>query len=103
MRRRKNEEGNTVPHLTSIDPEFDRLVKQTLPGMAHWAGTGPAGTTCEQCRFFGYSVPLRNGAGNTVGTKNHPKSCHRFFELMKQHGKPLMPSTPSCRHFEPRD
>jgi hypothetical protein len=92
-----------VPHLTSIEPELDRLVKQTLPGMAHWAGTGPAGTTCEQCRFFGYSAPLRNGLGETVSAIKKDKCCHRYFRLMKQHGKPLLPQTPSCRHFEPRD
>jgi hypothetical protein len=83
-------------NLTVVNPELDRLVKQTSPGMAHWAGTGPANTTCEQCRFFGYEAPVRNGHG----TKNHPTSCRRFFQLMKQHGRPLRPSTPSCRHFE---
>jgi hypothetical protein len=90
-------------NLTVVNPELDRLVKQTLPGMAHWAGTGPPGTTCEQCKHFGYSAPLRNRRGKTVGAKNYPKSCHRFFELMQQHGPPLRPSTLSCRHFEPRE
>jgi hypothetical protein len=87
-------------NLTVVNPELDRLVKQTPPGMAHWSTTGPDGTTCEQCKHFGYSVPLRNGHGEAVGTKTHPKSCRRFFELMHRHGKPLQPSTPSCRHFE---
>jgi hypothetical protein len=88
--------------LTVTDPELDHLVKATPPGMAHWAGTGPANTTCEQCQSFGYEAPIRNGLGDTISTKSQPKSCRRFFQLMRQHGKPLLPSTPSCRHFEPK-
>jgi hypothetical protein len=87
-------------NLTIIDPKIDHLVKTTPPGMAHWSGTGPSGTTCEMCAHYGYSAPVRNGAGDTISTKRHPKSCRRFFELMHQHGRALPSSTPSCRHFQ---
>jgi hypothetical protein len=32
--------------------DLDRQVRDTPPGMAAWAGTGPADRTCEQCRHF---------------------------------------------------
>jgi hypothetical protein len=91
------------PNLTTINPEFDRLVKATPPGMAHWAGTGPTNTTCEQCKHYGYSAPIRNGLGDTISTVKKDKCCRKFFDLMRCHGKPLLPSTPSCRHYQPRD
>jgi hypothetical protein len=91
-----------MPHLTSIDPELDKRVKATPPGMAHWAGTGPDGATCGQCRHYGYDTPLRNAHDNVIGTVEKLNSCRRFFELMRRHGKPLPPLTPSCRHFRPR-
>jgi hypothetical protein len=88
--------------LTIVNAELDQLVRTTPSGMAHWSGTGPEHTTCEQCRFFGYEAPIRNGLGDTISTIKKEKSCRKFFELMRQHGKPLLPSTPSCRHFEPK-
>jgi hypothetical protein len=91
-----------TPHLTSVDPRLDSMVRDTRPGMAHWGHSGPPGTTCGQCKHFGYSAPLRNGHGETVGAKGFPKSCHLFFTLMRQHGRPLPPSQASCRHFEPK-
>ena len=44
--------------------------------MAYWSGTGPVGTVCEQCSFYGYDT-------------QYPNSCHRYFLLTTQHGAPL--------------
>jgi hypothetical protein len=89
-----------VPHLTAIDPELDRLVKQTLPGMAHWAGTGPADTTCGGCKHYGYASVVRDAQGNVLHTVHKEKRCGRYWELMHRHGAELPPSTPSCRQYE---
>jgi hypothetical protein len=93
---------NFTRHLTTDSPEFDAMVKATPPGAAHWSGTGPDGTTCEGCRHYGYSEPIRNSHGDTIKTVKHDKSCQRFFELMRWHGGKIEPSTPSCRHYEPK-
>ncbi len=40
-------------HLTSIfDPEVERGRRETPPGMAHWAGSGPPETKCVDCRHL---------------------------------------------------
>jgi hypothetical protein len=79
-----------ITYLTEPDPALKRLVEATPSGMAHWSGTGPPGTVCEQCRFYGYGM-------------QHPDSCYRYFLVTKQHGAPLPISTPSCKHFELRN
>jgi hypothetical protein len=90
-------------YLTSIDPELDRLVKLTKPGMAHWAGTGPAGTTCEGCAHYGFRESIRGKHGDIVKTVLHAKSCGRYFEIMRRAGGAIGPKTPSCRHYQPRE
>ena len=68
---------------------YKRLIEATPSGMAYWSGTGPVGTVCEQCSFYGYDI-------------QYPNSCHRYFLLTTQHGAPLPISTPSCLRFQPR-
>ena len=47
-----------TPHLTA-DSDLDRKIAATHRGMAHWAGTGPDGTTCGACEHF---KPQRNNS-----------------------------------------
>ena len=65
-----------------------RLIDATPPGMPRLSGTGPPGTVCGQCSFYGYDL--------------HPNSCHRYLEEFSQHGAALPVETPSCRYFAPR-
>ena len=37
---------------------YKRLVEATPSGMAYWSGTGPPGTVCEQCSFYGYGIAI---------------------------------------------
>jgi hypothetical protein len=85
-----------TPYRTEPDPELERLVEATPPGMAHWAGTGPAGTTCVECRSYGYDPEL----GGIVGLV-HPHSCRRLFQMTGRPGPAFSPWTPSCKHFQP--
>ena len=48
-----------ITYLFPADPAFKRLVAATPSGMAHWSGTGPPGTVCEQCSFYGYGMQHR--------------------------------------------
>jgi hypothetical protein len=55
-------------HLTSINPEFERQVARTRPGMAHFAGTGPFAVTCGDCVSWSYWRQIRNASGDLVRT-----------------------------------
>jgi hypothetical protein len=87
-RYQPNRPTMTFTYLTPPDPAFKRMVEATPSGMPHWSGTGPPGTVCGQCSFYGYWM-------------QYPNSCYRYFLMMKHHGNPLPISTPSCQHFAP--
>ena len=55
------------------------------------SGTGPPGTVCGQCSFYGYGM-------------QHPNSCSRYFVVreFQEHCPPLPVGTPSCQHFRPK-
>lgn len=79
-------------HLTEPNQELARLVRATPHGMAHWAGTGPAGATCGRCTHYGYSV--------WTGHRK-PNNCALYYSRMGVHGRrPLPETTPSCKYFE---
>jgi hypothetical protein len=79
--------------LTQPDPEFAQKLRRTVPGMAHFAGTGPVGEACGQCSYL---------AETTRRGKRFAR-CGKYTELMD--GKPgdaVPKSTPACRYFSPR-
>ena len=74
------------------DPELQRRVYTTVPGMAHFAFTGPPGTTCGGCAHW-QSVPI-----NAVS-----KCCLKYRAMTPkvkavQH---IPKNQPSCMFFEP--
>ena len=72
-------------YLTSTNPELEKLARSTPPGMAHWAGTGPAGASCG------------HGDINVAGRKRVKHNrCLKFYWMMGRPGA----DTPACRHFE---
>lgn len=71
------------PNLTAREQKHN----YTVPGMAHWAGTGPPGTTCATCRFhFGW--------------------CKKFRSMMTPTGQRreklirVPDNIPSCKYYE---
>ena len=72
--------------LTKPDKELARLVRNTVPGMAFWAGTGPSGTTCGMCK-------------NLVGRTTR---CQKYYTMMnKKWGrKNIDINTPSCKYYD---
>lgn len=77
--------------LTVINPELEDKVARTIPGMAHWAGSGPNGRICGECAFF-YSVS--RGVGQSF-------RCQKYYNMMDREGsKKIPPGTPSCKYFE---
>ena len=81
-----------TPGLTKPNPELSRLVAATVPGMAHWSGTGPQGATCGMCSFW-----------RTIGDggKRKLKRCGKYVTLTLKIGpEPIPAKTLACRHFE---
>lgn len=80
------------------------LAERTPPGMAHYAGTGPAGTTCAGCGFF---MGVRRTHGIGVGVLQAGR-CREFMRLMRGGGTRAVPvfkvppDTASCRHYKPK-
>jgi hypothetical protein len=90
----------SVP-LTVPDPEFARLVRQTPEGMMFWSGTcNVPRATCGACEHYGYSIVVRNDAGNAVSTHKCPGSCALYQKYSSRQGKTVPKGTPACKYFE---
>src|SRR5438045_21895 len=82
-------------HLTIIDPELERLRRQTHSGMAHWAGTGPSGATCRQCVYWADGTGYYAGIFGTL----KPRRCARYQEMIGVGGGPIPHDAPACKYF----
>lgn len=80
--------------LTIIDPELEKKVRRTRPGMAHWAGSGPEGAVCGHCIFWGYIAHGRQRTG---------KSCEKYYRLTGLHGGGLDKRQDGCKYFQKAD
>ena len=73
----------------------------TPPGMAHWAGSGPPGTSCRECTHW---IATGKWTGEGPGGSGEPfdARCRKYklLGMLKKFGPPLPHQTPSCKHFE---
>jgi hypothetical protein len=68
-----------------VDPNLTK--DGTVFGMAHFAGTGPYGKTCGDCKFL------------TFIKGNHAR-CEQFRRLMGKYGPADIPyRTHACKYF----
>jgi hypothetical protein len=92
-----------TPHLTpGHDPVLASQIRRTRAGMAHWAGSGPAGATCGECVFLGYWKKILSASGDTLQSQR-VSGCQKFRELTGKHGAVVPPSSEACRHFQRRE
>jgi hypothetical protein len=74
-------------------------------GMAHFAGTGPDGKTCGDCKFRGYYRQRQQPAWDAclqrevVKTYRH-SGCEKFKRLAGHHGPAVDADNKSCKYFE---
>jgi len=87
------------PHLTSVNPQHDEMVAKTPPGMAYWAGTGPAQTTCRECAFYEFKGYKSNRGIHRGGTLKMG-ICNKYLSMMQRAGSKVPFETPSCKYFE---
>ena len=87
-------------YLTEINVEQT----QTMPGMAHFAGTGPAGKTCGDCVNRGYHrkrIPKFDARINDWVEKSYKvNGCAKYNQLTGKHGGVIDPRLHACRYFE---
>jgi hypothetical protein len=79
----------STTNLTKIEGCPDRASLKA--GMAFFANTGPAGTTCGSCSHL----------GETGAKKGNPR-CAKFRELAGRRGEVINKNNPSCKYFEAR-
>jgi len=70
--------------MTKVDGVPGR--REVKSGMAHFAGGGPAGSTCGKCSFYGW--------------KEMEKKCTKFREMTHEWGANLRKTQPACKYFE---
>lgn len=87
--------------LTVLDLDFENKVAKTPTGMAHWAGTGPKGTTCRECSLYVFNGYASGKTGKGGVLKNGP--CQRYLDSMSGTPKRIPFDTPSCKYFEQND
>lgn len=79
---------------------FDRAARITHPGMAHFAGSGPALKTCRECEFWGGPQPdYRSKNGKWRGLIK-PARCRKYRALTGAIGDEIPDDAAACRHFE---
>ena len=66
-----------------------------VPGMAHFAGTGPAWTHCHQCRHWSGKRP--KGDLDSIGKGQ----CDKAARMLRRKSTPKVPGvTMACKHYE---
>src|SRR5882724_3202992 len=78
--------------MTKIDGCPDRAT--AIAGMAHYAGSGPPGTTCSTCAHRGYSRETKNGKWRKT------TACRVYKSLTGRHGAVVAKENASCKYFE---
>ena len=87
--RRHSRTSMSIRSLMIQAAALKRRIDATPSGMAYLSGTGPLGTVCEHCSFYGFHM-------------QHPNSCYRYYLSVSEHGAAFPAETPSCKHFMPR-
>lgn len=85
-------------HMTRGHGELEDSLRATHAGMAHFAGSGPAGKTCRECVFWTERNYYAKGGKYAGAIK--PSSCERYHQLTGRQGEKVPHEAAACRHFE---
>lgn len=85
-------------HLTASPA--DPMARASFPGMAHFAGTGPAGKTCRECIFWKHAPHDYRSKNGGYGGKIKPAECAKYRQLSGDKGRAVPDNARSCRHYE---
>ena len=82
--------------MTVVDEKLEQMEMRTVPGMAHWAGTGPEGAFCSNCNHYGYEYFTSKGR-----LMRRLSACGKFYAMTETHGDTLPSKTDACKYFSP--
>jgi hypothetical protein len=86
-----------TPNLTAVfSRELTGQIRGSHVGMAHFAGTGPAGTTCGGCVFLDDKLAGKPGREHRI----QQPGCRKYLRLTGRHGGAIPDNTPACKYFE---
>lgn len=88
--------------LTEPGPvDYSALARNSFPGMAHFAGTGPTGQSCRQCVHWRIGAADWYAPGGKHGGAPKPRGCQAFLKFTMGREGPKVPhDARSCKHFE---
>jgi hypothetical protein len=89
---RKRADHNTRAYGEEVERQIDR----SFAGMAHFAGTGPAGETCSTCIYH----DRQNGRGSKAN--GFEARCLKATQLFGGYGPRVPAKAAACRHHEGR-
>lgn len=89
-------------HLTQPNPELGKMIAATPSGMAHWAGSGPAGVTCRECIFFDHQKSYYSKKGMNGGALK-PARCKKYKAMTQANGGNIPHETRACKYFSQAD
>lgn len=85
-------------HLTSAP--VDALARQSHPGQAHFAGTGPHGKTCRECVFWNHvTYDYRSKSGKWRGLIL-PANCKKYQQITQKVGDKIPDDAAACKYFD---
>lgn len=78
-----------------------------IPGMAHFAGSGPDGKTCGKCKFRGLVRESRRATFSEklqdfVHKSYRTTQCQVFKRLTGEYGAAVKKDYKACKYFEPK-
>lgn len=85
-------------HLTPAP--FDQMVRISQPGMAHFAGTGPKGSTCRECIFWNHGPHDYRSKNGKYRGLIEPASCKKFQQITMNVGDKIRDDAQACKYFE---
>lgn len=87
-------------HLTA--GPHDRAARDTFPGQAHFAGTGPQLKTCRECAYWDHAgLHHYHSKRGMFGGAIKPARCRKFQELTGSAGDKVPDDAVACKHFSP--
>jgi hypothetical protein len=93
-----NESGDYYTQLPGVPARAS-----AVPGMAHFAGSGPAGKHCGDCEFLRYWRQRPGQWDHTlseVSQRTYKASgCAKFKELTGKHGPTVSGTNKACKYF----
>ena len=94
-----------MDHMTKLEgvPSTDDVI----PGMAHFANSGPFGKTCGECKFRGLTRQSQTSSWSErlqqqVYKHKHYRTsqCQMFKKLSGSYGAAVKKDYPACKYFE---